>query len=1111
MKPIAFQAVYSRMNSADVGRIFKHLADLRPELIIPSVIERVYQTLDSLTEPNKMTASLLCLVSVSRALVSGHMGYTTGKTHVIPILYATLPGIDSNDFRKTSITLEFLTSLALLVPIIDCSKAGLYWDDLTEEEMLICDQTAEFEGFVLQYLEKVFTLIEASSQESIRMEQSDIDNLRSRVESLAEASLQSSTHGILGQCSPEIIAAATRKVVDFIKSHQFEPRVAAHLVASLVRVFSRVAGPDMRKLFVPYIVDRINDYINDHEDIALVDKQSDEFLYYIILLTSVVRGNPEDTIRIVDDIIPIIDRISKFKCKTTNKYSNAILINILSNVSILQTLDVRSSPDSFAKPLKEFLPIRHWGTKSSKPITWYFPDEKAKLVCQMIIHRYLPPLLAQFDKYVAGDVEMTREEILRDTSTVLALLKCPNLLPNWDSSGAVPVESSSIETANFPIKLGFEHLTITMPNGENVRLAVINCIAALQDKVLLAHEDDIKTQKAIILIWERVHIRKQYTTPFDLQHKSFKLLKFFQEFTLTKKRRDIRAIIATRVLMQHDCRDELARPDFTASHLAVIMKLFQLSVSHYSNVRSLAQSKLFNLLSTYRQSEQCILSEVERFLAKNSNEEHESFKAILYIIGGSRRGRMIVQDNWQTIERLWVALLKTNLSEKPSVVKLMDTLVETIQTEFPTVFIAMAVPDECVQLALKIAADPKLVTDADIAAGKIRLAKDNERNLQSYNNLLGSILQITHNNSLHWRYGLMASGMIFNLVHPEVKYPLAVVQYCVHNLINESIEERKLAIRTMRYILRQQKPIHLKLDCDPFSVAKISKPDKPLLRPGVREDNRWLQYSLETLPRCQADWDEPRYVHKTEGFFGWSSSFAVYAPSEKQPNINQTRDELNECQQVVWDFFSCAANVDKLLHFWALEEKRGHEKFNRSRCFVVKGLCDMFGPMIVDQLLPHIDRLIRSPKNLESNHRCAAELMSGIMRGLKHWPYKETEAVYERLKPLIQLALSSTTVETDVFWGTCFATAAENIDPKRQYWLHEVGIVLLWSTHTHTHTNFDFIPQNTCFQILLDDPLRQSSSFIDCVRIYCLQGPYNQHVWRMTSVSHRLLSTEMKQ
>lgn len=57
-----------------MGKLFKHLADLRPESIIPGVIDRVYATLDSLTEPHKMTAALQCLVSVSRALVSGHNG-----------------------------------------------------------------------------------------------------------------------------------------------------------------------------------------------------------------------------------------------------------------------------------------------------------------------------------------------------------------------------------------------------------------------------------------------------------------------------------------------------------------------------------------------------------------------------------------------------------------------------------------------------------------------------------------------------------------------------------------------------------------------------------------------------------------------------------------------------------------------------------------------------------------------------------------------------------------------------------------------------------------------------------------------------------------------------
>lgn len=34
------------------------------------------------------------------------------------------------------------------------------------------------------------------------------------------------------------------------------------------------------------------------------------------------------------------------------------------------------------------------------------------------------------------------------------------------------------------------------------------------------------------------------------------------------------------------------------------------------------------------------------------------------------------------------------------------------------------------------------------------------------------------------------------------QYPDEVIQHCVNNLINESIEERKCAVKTMRYIFK---------------------------------------------------------------------------------------------------------------------------------------------------------------------------------------------------------------------------------------------------------------------------------------------------------------------
>ncbi|GAB0097686.1 proteasome activator complex subunit 4A-like [Sergentomyia squamirostris] len=1078
MKPVAFQMMYSRVGSNDVGKVFKLLADLRPELIIPGVIERVYTTLDSLTEPHKLTAALQCFVSVARTLVSGHNGYTEGRTHVIPILMATLPGIDPNDFKKTSVVLQFLTSFALMMPIVDCSKASQYYSDLTEEERLICEQSADLEDFVLQFLDKIFILIDSSAVESIRMEQSDSDNIRSKLETVAEALIQSSTHGVLAQCSEQILRSAARKVEHFIKSHLFEPKVAGLLAGCLVRVMSRVSGDYFLKSIVPYLIDTLQKYFRDHEDIANVEKQSDEVQYYLILLTNTMRGDPRAFVHYVDDIIPIIDVVSKFKCKQSNRRAGSMVLNIMSNVSSLQTLDILSCPEIRTKSLSEFLPIRHWGEKM-KPqdkISWYMPDENCMKVCEKLIHRYLPPILESFDRHAKGEITLEREEILRDVTMVISLIRCNNFLPVWRSEEPLKLVESAISGYTADVTLGFDKLEITMPDGGNVRLAVIQTLRRLQAKILESSEDDIKSLRAIIALWDKVHMSRHQNTAFDTQMKNYMATKLFQNYKLTTHRRSLRAVAAMRVLMQQDCRDELRRVKFTPTHREIMQHLVTLSTSKYSTIRSMAQGRLFSMFSIYAFSYRCILDEVVSYLRLDSNEHHESFKGTLYILNGQRRMRLIVKHDWECVEKLWITLLQSKLSEKPTVVKLLDCIVDAINNEFPTLNIELTIPDKCVDAALGILPTDVSLSAEDIEQGRQNLIARNGENRERYNRIINKIVETVKDNSLHWRYNLMASLMIFNLVHPETKYPEIVARYVVNNLINDSLEERKIAVRTMTFVMTQQKREHKKIQLDPYAIAKVP-PSSDKILPGFRQDNSWLQYDLARAPKSQSDWDKPHYIHRAQGFFGWKPQFMLYAPSADQPCLDRTEDEMNDTEKVIFQFFMDPDNVEKLVTFWSLEEKKGKDKFNRSRFFLIKSLCSSFGDVFLDTFLGHLPRLIAA-KEFESNHRCAAEIMAGLMKGTKHWPYDKTDKLFGALQPLIRKALDHVTNETDAFWGTCFATAAEMIDPMRQYWLYEV---------------------------LMEDPLRESTSFIDCSRIYCLQGPFNQHVWRMNTVAQRLL------
>jgi hypothetical protein len=69
-----------------------------------------------------------CLAGIAREIVH----QSQGQLYVLPLLMCVLPGIDSNDFEKTSVTLEFLNAILALVTCVDCSSTVYIRNDLTE-------------------------------------------------------------------------------------------------------------------------------------------------------------------------------------------------------------------------------------------------------------------------------------------------------------------------------------------------------------------------------------------------------------------------------------------------------------------------------------------------------------------------------------------------------------------------------------------------------------------------------------------------------------------------------------------------------------------------------------------------------------------------------------------------------------------------------------------------------------------------------------------------------------------------------------------------------------------------------------------------------------------
>ncbi|CRK98182.1 CLUMA_CG011547, isoform A [Clunio marinus] len=320
-------------------------------------------------------------------------------------------------------------------------------------------------------------------------------------------------------------------------------------MSTLCRVFARVNGKDVYRSLLPYLIGAIESYFNDTDDVLELEKQNDEFLYHFVLLSNIVRGNSVEIQPYIDEIIPVMDKLLLCKCKIANRTGANMLTNLLVSLSTMQTNDVKTVPEAYTMSLKDFLPIRYWARKMDRneKFDWFQPGEKERKICEKLIYHYLLPIVEKFQKYIRDEEEITRDGMCTYLYVVTGILKCNNFLDNWNEE---PIRIVETVTTNSPFKLtlGFDGLEIFMPDGSNVRLALMKVMNKLQEKILEKSEDDIKSLKQLLAVYEKIHHRIHSNSSYESQIKSYQLSKQFQEFKLCCVRKDICAVVTSRII-----------------------------------------------------------------------------------------------------------------------------------------------------------------------------------------------------------------------------------------------------------------------------------------------------------------------------------------------------------------------------------------------------------------------------------------------------------------------------------------------------------------------------------------------------------------------------------
>jgi len=186
--------------------------------------------------------------------------------------------------------------------------------------------------------------------------------------------------------------------------------------------------------------------------------------------------------------------------------------------------------------------------------------------------------------------------------------------------------------------------------------------------------------------------------------------------------------------------------------------------------------------------------------------------------------------------------------------------------------------------------------------------------------------------------------------------------------------------------------------------------------------------------------------------------------------------------------------VDKFIRYATIEESKGSETFDKKRFHLFKALFRNFGTVgIFNGLFTHLERLVtdREQSTHESNHKLAAELVAGLIRGSKYWPLTDLKEMWAELKKILDIVVKNLSTVSLGMWIQCLSTSFEDQDPRR------MTFYLNYFQELFLNTLMDL-------KLVSMDSNSQKSSF-EATSVLQLISAFSQFEWRIPTFWASLL------
>ncbi|KAH3663819.1 hypothetical protein OGAPHI_005222 [Ogataea philodendri] len=385
------------------------LAFINPKKILDDVLMDIYNSVESINSTHRINVVLheLCVLVRYMALLPVY------RVHIPRLLLMLVPGIDSNDPEKTILTLEFIKSVAAVVPLTDLSNGagddGLIALDFTSQQLAYLNSkffkssprqmifeeevpdefpydpefelealkssSSLFSEFIRQFTEKAFKYLEFSPS----LEDDG------QMETKASVFISQTFDSLTESLSDELFRQLADAFYEYITNN------VQHLVAivffNILELIIRRDPKTQFPRFYRYLVEQVNDEIDNGagasrtQDVLAKDAR---LTWYLKLLSGTLLGATgldDTTLKEIKDLI--LFRLSKLKGEAAFA-SLTIAESILAGTTLPRLLERRLISKSWIKkngPIDE----RCWGgfqfdkarfDKDNLDFSWYVPSAK---------------------------------------------------------------------------------------------------------------------------------------------------------------------------------------------------------------------------------------------------------------------------------------------------------------------------------------------------------------------------------------------------------------------------------------------------------------------------------------------------------------------------------------------------------------------------------------------------------------------------------------------------------------------------------------------------------------------------------------------------------------